>query len=51
LNQTVKVPFTIPIVQVILVLVIVYLAVAICTAIPARNVSRILPAEAIRYVE
>jgi putative ABC transport system permease protein len=51
LNQTVKVPFTIPIVQIILVLVIVYLAVAICTAIPARNVSRILPAEAIRYVE
>lgn len=51
LNQTVKVPFAIPVVQVILVLLIVYLAVAICTAIPARNVSRTLPAEAIRYVE
>jgi putative ABC transport system permease protein len=51
LNQTVKVPFTIPVVQVVLVLLIVYLAIAICTAIPARNVSRTLPAEAIRYVE
>jgi len=51
LNQTVKVPFAIPVVQVILVLLIVYLAVAICTVIPARNVSRTLPAEAIRHVE
>jgi putative ABC transport system permease protein len=51
LNQTGKVPFTVPVIQVTLVLLIVYLAIAICTAIPARNVSRTLPAEAIRYVE
>jgi len=51
LNQTIKVSFTIPVVQIILVLLIVYLAIAICTVIPARTVSRILPAAAIRYVE
>jgi len=51
LNQAMKVPFAIPVLQIVLVLFAVYLAIAICTAIPARRVTRTLPAEAIRYVE
>jgi putative ABC transport system permease protein len=50
LNQSVKAPFTIPIAQLALVFVSVYLAAILCTIIPARNASRVSPAEAIRYV-
>jgi putative ABC transport system permease protein len=51
LNQSVKAPFTVPIAQLALVFVAVYLAAIICTIIPARNASRVSPTEAIRYVE
>lgn len=51
LNQSVKAPFTIPIPELALVFAAVYLAAIVCTIIPARNASRISPAEAIRYGE
>jgi putative ABC transport system permease protein len=50
-TQISKVPFTIPIVQLATVLAVVYVAAIICTIVPARNASKIPPAEAVRYIE
>jgi putative ABC transport system permease protein len=51
LNQAVKAPFTVPVVQLALVFVVVYLGTIVWTIIPARKASLVSPAEAIRYVE
>jgi putative ABC transport system permease protein len=51
LNQAVKAPFTVPVVQLTLVFVAVYLGTIVWTIIPARKASLVSPAEAIRYVE
>jgi putative ABC transport system permease protein len=51
LNQAVKAPFTVPVVQLTLVFAAVYLGTVVWTIIPARKASRVSPAEAIRYVE
>jgi ABC-type lipoprotein release transport system permease subunit len=51
LNQAVKAPFTVPVAQLALVFVAVYLGTIVWTIIPARKASLVPPAEAIRYVE
>jgi putative ABC transport system permease protein len=51
LNQAVKAPFTVPVVQLTLVFAAVYLGTVVWTIIPARKASLVSPAEAIRYVE
>ncbi len=50
-TQMAKVPFTIPVVQLVTVFAVVYIAAIVCTIVPAHNASKIPPAEAVRYIE
>jgi len=50
-TQMAKVPFTIPVAQLSIVFAVVYAAAIVCSIVPARNASKIPPAEAVRYIE
>ena len=50
-TQMGKVPYNIPSVQLLIIFAVVFAAAIICTMIPARNASRMPPAEAVRYIE
>ncbi len=50
-TQMKKIPFTIPTVQLAIIFAVVYVAAIVCTVVPARNASKIPPAEAVRYTE
>lgn len=50
-TQMGKVPYNIPLIQLLIIFTVVFAAAIICTIIPARNASRMPPAEAVRYFE
>jgi len=50
-TQMGKVPYNIPLIQLLIIFSVVFTAAIICTIIPARNASRMPPAEAVRYIE
>ena len=50
-TQMGKVPYNIPLIQLLIIFAIVFAAAIICTIVPARNASRMPPAEAVRYIE
>ena len=50
-TQMGKVQYSIPFVQLVLIFILVFVAAIICIIVPARNASRMPPAEAVRYIE
>jgi putative ABC transport system permease protein len=50
-TQMGKVPYNVPLIQLLIIFVVVFAAAIICTIIPARNASKMPPAEAVRYIE
>ncbi len=50
-TQMGKVPYSIPVVQIALIFILVFAAAILCIIVPARNASKMPPAEAVRYIE
>ncbi|HXY88197.1 MAG TPA: FtsX-like permease family protein [Candidatus Acidoferrales bacterium] len=50
-TQMGKVSYNIPLMQLLIIFTIIFAAAIICTIVPARNASRMPPAEAVRYIE
>ena len=50
-TQMGKVPYNIPLMQLLIIFAMVFAAAIICTIVPARNASRMPPAEAVRNIE
>jgi putative ABC transport system permease protein len=50
-TQMGKVQYSIPLAQIVLIFILVFAAAILCIIVPARNASKMPPAEAVRYIE